>query len=184
MGSIGAMLARAVAVATAVVAVLGADAAAAAELHGRVVRVTDGDTVVVLDGAREQHKVRVQGIDAPERAQPFSDRSKQQLSRLVFGRDVVVRWDKRDRYGRIVGTVLAAKPGCDEPACAKTVDAGLAQVKAGLAWWYRQYAKEQTPAERKAYEAAEGRARKARRGLWSQPEPTPPWAFRRAKRSR
>lgn len=79
-------------------------------LLGRVVGVADGDTVTVLDAGHQQHKIRLQGIDAPEKAQPFGERSKQNLSRMVFGKDVRVEWEKRDRYGRIVGKVWFSRP--------------------------------------------------------------------------
>lgn len=78
----------------------------AAELHGQVVGVTDGDTVTVLDGQRTQHKIRLAGIDAPEKSQPFGQRAKEHLSSLVFGRAVVVDAEKQDRYHRTVGKVL------------------------------------------------------------------------------
>jgi endonuclease YncB( thermonuclease family) len=94
-------------------------------LTGRVVGVADGDTITVLDANRQQHKIRLAGIDAPEKAQPFGDRSKQNLSALVFDKQVVVESNKQDRYGRTVGKVLVNE-----------IDANLAQVKAGMAWWY------------------------------------------------
>ena len=90
-------------------------------ITGRVVGVADGDTVTVLDADKVQHKIRLAGIDAPEKAQAFGNRSKQNLSDLVFGKDVRVDWDKRDRYGRIVGKVwvqpvrLSDLP--DDPRC-------------------------------------------------------------------
>ena len=71
-----------------------------------MVRIVDGDTLVVLDGGEQQHKVRLAGIDCPERKQPWGQRAKQALSGYVFDRDVAVDWGKRDRYGRIVGKVL------------------------------------------------------------------------------
>ena len=79
-------------------------------LTGRVVGVADGDTVTILDADHQQHRVRLQGIDAPEKAQPFGQRSKENLSRLVAGKDVRVDWAKRDKYKRIVG-----KYGCNLP---------------------------------------------------------------------
>ena len=72
----------------------------AVELRGKVVGVSDGDTVTVLDAERHQHKVRLAGIDAPEKAQAFGQASKISLSDQIFGREVAVTWDKRDRYGR------------------------------------------------------------------------------------
>ena len=74
-------------------------------LTGRVVGIADGDTIAVFDANRQQHKIRLQGIDAPEKAQPFGQRSKESLSRMVFGKDVRVEYGKRDKYKRIVGMV-------------------------------------------------------------------------------
>jgi endonuclease YncB( thermonuclease family) len=123
---------------------------------------------IVLDAARTQHKVRLQGIDAPERGQPFGKRSKEHLSDLIAGQDVVVDWDKRDRYGRIVGKIL------DEER-----DVNLAMVRAGYAWWYRKYADEQSAADRILYEDAEESAKAEGVGLWRDPAPIPPWEWRR-----
>ena len=158
----------------------------AESLLGRVVGVTDGDTVTVLDAAKAQHKVRLAGIDAPEKGQPFGERSKENLSRLVFGRDVRVDWRKTDRYGRLVGTVWVVSPDMpcrDKPDCPKTLDAGLAQLTVGLAWHYKKYAHEQEPQQRGQYAFAEEEARAKRVGLWKDPNPVPPWEWRSAKRS-
>ena len=111
-------------------------------LTGTVVAVADGDTITVLDANREQHKIRLSGIDAPEKAQPFGQRSKESLSAMVFNKEVRVDWEKRDKYKRIVATVWVQPVSC--PTCPKTLDAGLAQLTVGLAWWYRKYAKEQS----------------------------------------
>ena len=89
-------------------------------LTGRVVRVTDGDTIVVLDANNAQHKIRLTGIDAPERKQAYGTKSKEHLSGSVAGKFVVVEYDKRDRYERILGKVLLSNE-----------DMNLAQVKAG-----------------------------------------------------
>ena len=149
-------------------------------ITGRVVGVADGDTVTVLDADKVQHKIRLAGIDAPEKAQAFGNRSKQNLSDLVFGKDVRVDWDKRDRYGRIVGKVMVQPSDC--LTCPMTLDTGLAQLSVGLAWWYRAYAKEQSPQDRGAYELSEQEAKAKRVGLWRDPEPVPPWDFRKAQR--
>ena len=146
-------------------------------LLGRVVGVADGDTITVLDADRQQHKIRLGGIDAPEKAQPFGERSKQSLSRMVFGKDVRVEWDKRDRYGRIVGKVWV-QPS-DGPTCPMNLDTGQAQLAAGLAWWYQKYAKEQAPEDRARYEFEEQEARARRVGLWGDADPVPPWEWRR-----
>lgn len=139
----------------------------AATLDGRVVGVTDGDTITVLDDANVQHKIRLSGIDAPERAQPFGDRSKTNLSRLTFDQRAQVEWTKRDRYQRVIGKVLV-----------NGRDVNLEQVKSGMAWWYRAYAREQSPQDREDYEVAEFRAKSSRTGLWSEKNPLPPWDWR------
>lgn len=101
--------------------VLLAGSVHAETLTGRVIGIADGDTITVLDANRQQHKIRLQGIDAPEKAQPFGERSKQSLSQMVFGKDVRVEWDKRDRYDRIVGKVWVQPADC--PRCGLTLDA-------------------------------------------------------------
>ena len=116
--------------------------------------------------------VRLQGIDAPESRQPFGQRSKQYLSSLVFGQQVVVQWSKRDRYGRIVGQVVLPDG----------TDANLAQLQAGLAWFFRRYEREIDEPTRRVYSEAETVARAQKRGLWSDLASTPPWDFRRAER--
>ena len=152
-------------------------------IQGRVVGVSDGDTNTVLDANHQQHKIRLSGIDAPEKAQPFGQRSKENLSRLVFGRDVTVEWRKKDRYGRTVGKVMVAEPACREATCPNTLDACHAQIVAGMAWWYRQYAREQELGDANRYEQSEQAARTRRIGLWSDPQPTPPWEWRKEKKS-
>ena len=141
--------------------------------RGRVVAVQDGDTVTILDAERIEHRVRIAGIDAPEKSQAFGEAAKQSLARLVFGQRVEAHCPKRDRYGREVCSVyLGAR------------DVGLEQVRAGYAWWYREYARKQTPGDRAAYEAAETEAREARRGLWTDPAPQPASTFRRQQKTR
>ncbi len=154
-------------------------AAHAETLAGRVVGVADGDTVTVLDADNVRHKVRLSAIDAPEEAQAFAKRSKQNLSDLVFQKDVSVQWKKRDRYGRIVGKVMVQSPDC--PRCPKNLDVGQAQLSVGLAWWYRKHANEQSPQDRGRYESEELEARARRVGLWRDAAPVPPWDFRRGK---
>ena len=91
-------------------------------------------------------------------------------------------WDKRDRYGRIVGRVLSAE--CPRPDCPYSIDVGLEQMKAGLAWHYKQYQQEQAPADRARYAAVEQQARARSEGLWKELAPVPPWEFRNAERNR
>lgn len=98
----------------------------------------------------------------------------------MFSKDVRVVWHKRDRYGRIVGRVLAAE--CERRVCRYSIDAGLEQIKAGLAWHYTQYARDQPLDERTRYAAGEQQARARGNGLWRESQPVPPWNFRRHSR--
>lgn len=159
--------------------VLGTRPALAEPLKGVVVSIADGDTLTVLDSQRRQHKVRLSGIDAPEKAQSFGQKSKSALSALVFNREVEILGNKTDRYGRLVGKVMAADPNCNMPACPKMHDVNLMQVMSGMAWWYRDYAREQSPKDRQDYEVAEFQAKSQRRGLWADKNPMPPWDWRR-----
>ncbi|MVF24263.1 thermonuclease family protein [Methylocaldum sp. BRCS4] len=138
---------------------------ASQQIQGKVVGISDGDTITILDSSRTQHRVRLHQIDAPEKRQDFGEASKQSLSDLVFDKQVTVEVVDRDRYRREVGTVWV-----------EGMDANLEQIKRGLAWAYRRYARDP------AYRAAEERARSARRGLWSQPNPIPPWEFRHKRK--
>ena len=141
-------------------------------LAGRVVADTDGDTITVLDAGLQQHKIRLAGIDAPEKKQPFGERSTQSLAALVFGKTVVVEWRKKHRE-RLIGKVTVSG-----------VDANLEQIKAGMAWWYEKYRKEQSPADQRRYaEAEQQQARAARVGLWRDQAPVPPWEWRALKKT-
>src|SRR5215813_9522616 len=148
-------------------------------LEGRVVGISDGDTITVLDSTKAQHKVRLAGIDAPEKAQAFGERSKQNLSALVFGKDVRADCNKRDRYGRDVCRVWVTPSDCR--SCGLTLDVALAQLTVGLAWHYKRFENEQTPEERGRYSFAEDEARARHIGLWKDPKATPPWEWRRTK---
>ena len=163
-------------------AFLIANAVYAATLEGRVAGVHDGDTITVLDANRQQYKIRLAGIDAPESRQAFATRSKQNLSGLVFGKDVAVEWKKRVRKDRILGKVLVDEPSadCAFRDCRKSLDAGLQQIRDGFAWHYKQYEREQSPEDRGRCAAAERNAREKRAGLWTDPYPAPPWDWRRA----
>lgn len=139
-------------------------------LEGRVVAVADGDTLTVLDAQQKQHKIRLLGIDAPEKAQPFGQKSKESLSLLAFQKQVQVRSSKKDRYGRTVGQVFVGN-----------TDVCLEQVKLGMAWHYKAYQREQLPEDRVLYARAELQAREQRVGLWADPSPVEPSTFRRQK---
>jgi endonuclease YncB( thermonuclease family) len=146
---------------------LSAMPATAETLIGRVVRVADGDTVTVLDASNMQWKLRLMGIDAPENKQAFGQKSKANLSSLVANKQVRVEYTKKDKYGRTVGKILVDQ-----------IDANLEQVKAGFAWHYKQYLKDQTSEDRSLYSEAEELARARHIGLWVDQSPTPPWEFR------
>lgn len=137
---------------------------------GRVVGVLDGDTIDVLDAGKVQHRIRLSGIDAPEKNQPYGNRSKESLSALAFDKTVDVVTNKQDRYGRQIGKVLV-----------NGQDVNLVQVERGMAWFYRQYHREQSPDDRRLYEAAEDTAKAQKRGLWRDAVPVAPWEFRHAK---
>ena len=154
-------------------------------LQGKVVKVADGDTVTIVDNQGQKHQIRLAGIDAPEKNQPYGDVSTQGLNKLVSGRIVTIEYEKRDRYKRIVGKVLVNPPGevfCMALDCVKKVDAGLEQVKAGLAWHYKYYQMEQSEEDRTLYSKAELGARIKQVGLWKDKEPMAPWVWRKRKK--
>lgn len=130
---------------------------------GKVVAVTDGDTLTVLEGT-EQRKIRLHGIDAPEKAQPFGTKAREHLGEMVAGKSVRVIVTGTDRYKRLIGRVQVGE-----------VDVNTKMVRDGLAWQYRQFDKSQALAD------AEEEARRDRRGLWADKEPVPPWEWRKRK---
>ena len=140
--------------------------AAAETLRGRVVAVADGDTLTLLVDEARRVRVRLSNIDAPERAQPYGDRARQELARLAFGKGAEVEVEDVDRYGRTVGRVRA-----------EGVEVNAALVSLGAAWVYRQYNRDP------ALPALEEEARAAGRGLWALPEAErlPPWEWRAAQ---
>lgn len=137
-------------------------------IDGKVIRIADGDTVTLLDSGKQQYRIRLLGIDAPEKAQAYGTRSRQNLSDLVFNKDVQADCIGQDRYNRRLCKILV-----------NGVDVNLEQVKAGFAWHYKRYQNSQTSSDRKAYAKAEQDAKNARRGLWNDPSPVAPWSFRR-----
>lgn len=151
----------------------------ASVLEGTTVGVSDGDTVTILDNEKSQHKVRISGIDAPEKGQPFGIKSKENLSKFIYGKHVRVEWTKIDRYNRIIGKIRIK---CNETDCPSINDAGLMQINSGYAWHYKQYASEQTQDDRIAYAKSESLARSRRIGLWQDNDPLAPWDFRRLKK--
>ncbi len=140
---------------------LFATPALAADFTGRVVGVSDGDTITVLHNGTGE-RIRLHGIDCPEKRQAFGNRAKQFTSTLVFGNTVTVQVLDRDRYGRTVGVVLLPD--------GRSLNHEL--VRAGLAWMYPRYTNDQSLSD------LEEEARVARRGLWADPHAVPPWEWR------
>lgn len=151
--------------------IFGSFAAHAKDYEGVVVKITDGDTVTVLDSEKKRHDVRLAGIDAPERHQAFGQRSKQSLSDLVYLQRATVHFQKEDRYGREIGKIIV-----------NGKDVNLEQIQRGMAWVYRQYLRELSKEDRDLYDRAEAVARSAQHGLWIYASPVPPWDFRKTNR--
>ena len=124
------------------------------------------------------------GIDTPERKQPFGKRAKENLSRLAAGQPARVEYHKTDRWKRLIGTVWVRSPDsqCLEEECPKTLNVGMAQLTQGLGWHFKRYAYEQSEEDRERYAFAEEEARAKRVGLWTDPDPMPPWEWRRNRR--
>jgi micrococcal nuclease len=143
-----------------------AGSALAETFTGQVIGVTDGDTISVLRAGRRE-VVRLLGIDAPERRQAYGERAKQHAAALAFGKVVAVEAAGRDRHGRLLAEVRLPD--------GRSLNQEL--VRAGFAWWFRRYSTDATLGR------LEAEARGARRGLWSDPAPVPPWEHRRGRRS-
>lgn len=135
------------------------------EIRGKVVSIANGDTIRLLDANKVQHKIRFQGIDAPEKKQAFGTRSKEALSEKIGEKEIVVVWKEKDRYDRILGEVYLGKRHIN-----------LEMVQDGMAWHYKRYSKNAALAD------AEIAARRQRIGLWADKEPTPPWDFRKQQK--
>lgn len=137
------------------------------EYNGRVVGITDGDTLTLLVEGNRQVKIRLGEIDTPESGQPYGKRAKQELSELAFNKTARVKVQDIDRYGRTVGRVFV-----------DGLDVNAEMVKRGAAWVYRKYAKDA------GLFKLEEQAKREKRGLWSLPESerVPPWEWRDAKR--
>lgn len=147
-----------------------------------IVGISDGDTLTARcpteDAAHpyQQVKVRLAGIDAPERKQPYGNRAQQALAELAFQKQARLDCHKADRYKRAVCNVWVAPASA--PNGPQTLDVGLAMITLGMAWWYRSYSSEQTPEARGQYEFAEYEAQAKRAGLWASPDAMAPWEWR------
>ena len=137
-------------------------------IEGLVVGVADGDTITVLDQQKNTYKIRLQGIDAPEKKQAFGEKSKQSLHDLVHSKQVRIEYDKEDKYGRIVGKVTV-----------DDVDICLQQLVLGMAWHYKKYQNEQSVSDRALYSETELKSKSLKLGLWTEDTPMPPWEFRK-----
>lgn len=136
-----------------------------AEFTAPVIGISDGDTIKVLqDGVSK--RIRLWGIDCPEMKQAFGTRAKQFTGDLAFGKTVTLRVHDVDRYGRQVAEIILPD--------GRNLNREI--VRAGFAWWYRQYARHDKELER-----LEGEAKAAKRGLWADKDPMPPWEFRRLR---
>lgn len=133
---------------------------ARADFSGRIVSIADGDTLTVLVD-HQQYKVRLVEIDAPEKSQAFGNRSKQSLSDMCFDKEAQIQDKGKDRYGRTLGRVYCMG-----------LDANVEQVKKGMAWVYDKYVTD-ISLYRLQYEA-----KAAKRGLWADADPVPPWEWR------
>lgn len=149
-----------------IVFALFASYAFAETIYGKVVSVADGDTLTLLSNNFTEFKIRLAGIDAPEKAQAFGQVSKHQLSSLCFNKQAEVKVVATDKYHRTVGDVFCENAHANEE-----------MVKGGYAWVYRQYSQgfEQ-------FIPLENAAKDAKIGLWADTQPTPPWQWRRANK--
>lgn len=151
----------------AVLAGRGSLSAAPPTFTGTVVSVHDGDTLHVLDDAKQEHTIRLAGIDAPERRQAFGTVARGRLAELTKGKAVAVIEGRPDKYGRTVARLEV-----------EGRDVGLQLVADGLAWHYVRYSDD------RALAGAEADARAARRGLWADARPVPPWEWRAGEKAR
>lgn len=134
-------------------------------LSGKAVGISDGDTFKLLMEGNQTVRVRLHGIDAPEKRQDYGTQARQSLSNLIFSKDVEVIQKSKDRYGRIVGIAFADGVNVNEEL-----------LREGMVWHYKEYDKNET------WSALENQAREQKQGLWSQPDPTAPWQWRKEKR--
>lgn len=136
------------------------------ELKGKIIHISDGDTVHLLTDKKEKIKIRLKDIDAPESKQAYGNKSKENLKNYIYQKNVVVEYKNKDKYKRVLGTIYY-----------KNEDINLQQVKDGYAWVYKKYSRNST------YFKAEKEARIKKLGLWSDKNPIEPWEFRKNKRN-
>ncbi len=137
-------------------------------ISGKVVAITDGDTFKLLTKDSTLVIVRIANIDSPEKKQPYSQRAKQFVSDAIFGKVVVIKELKKDRYKRSVATVIYDK----------NLNLSEELLKQGLAWHYKQYSKDPM------LQSLEDQAKIKKIGLWQDPKPIPPWEWRANKKKK
>ena len=148
-----------------------------------VTRVADGDTITVRNRDGATHKIRMHAVDAPELNQAGGEQSKRWLTEQLMNKDVKIVVNNIDRYKRQVAKVVLPVENCEQRWCDGETDVNLKAIEAGHAWWYKEYARSQSIEDRLLYEAAEDKARTARKGLWQQTAPLAPWQWRTEQRN-
>jgi micrococcal nuclease len=151
-------------IAAAMLGIAAAPPATIEEFSGRVVSLSDGDTVTVLKD-RKQTKVRLEGIDAPEKSQAFGNKSKDALADLIGRKEVTIHATGTDKYGRTLARVIFDGQDVSEFMVAR-----------GMAWHYKEYSDDESLAE------LEDKARASKIGLWAEPNALPPWEFRKRRK--
>jgi len=144
---------------------LSSSSAHPADFQAKVIHIADGDTITVLNDTNEKIKIRLNGIDCPEKAQAYGNKAKQFTKNLVHGQMVTIKAFETDRYGRTIGDVILED--------GRNVNYEL--VKAGLAWWFFKYSDDEQLG------ILEVKAKMAKVGLWKDKNPVPPWKFRKVK---
>lgn len=134
-------------------------------LTGKIVKVTDGDTVVLLDSANTQHKIRLDGIDCPERGQPYGTKATDFVKNIAAGKRANVEWEKKDRYGRILGVLIV-----------DNVNVNKELLRSGLAWHYKHFNTDKELAE------LEQTAKDKKLNIWSDKNPIEPYRWRKGDR--
>src|SRR5215831_2096943 len=138
----------------------------AEQIVGQVVGILDGDIIEVLHNNNRRERIRLNGIDCPEKGQAYGKKAKQTVSQLVFGKNVTLRTHGLDRYGRTIADVFLADG----------INVNHELVKEGWCWWYQKYAPEDV-----ILAELQRRARRSGLGLWADPDPVPPWEWRKEK---
>ncbi len=141
-------------------------------LEGKAIKIADGDTITLLQKNGDKTRIRLSDIDAPEGSQqPYGKKAKAYLASMVGNKTVVVKVKTTDRYGRAVGRIFVKKPNSED-----WLDVNREMIVVGLAWFYSQYSQDQ---DLKALQQA---AKTARKGMWQQKRPEPPWEYRQRKK--